>query len=116
MKDAEKEITALKEKNKKLEEEAHATFLGAYDLNEKIKKLNKEISDALDVLNPNMRSSGLVDACIQRAQAYISERDNCEECEKLLAEISDFLSNCFAPVTGRHLELMNKIDKMLGKK
>ena len=42
---AQKEIAALERNNKKLKEEVHATFLGAHDLREEIKKLKKEISD-----------------------------------------------------------------------
>lgn len=38
--------------------------------------LRAEVEAALDVLQPSMRESGLVDACRQRMQAYLVEKDN----------------------------------------
>lgn len=45
-----------------------------------------QIAEAMDVLSPSMRGSGLVDACRQVKQAAISEAGNARKLEALLAE------------------------------
>lgn len=55
----------------------------------RIKQLEREMNMALDVLKPTMPESGLVDACRQRMQAYISEQDNVEELQNALLLIGD---------------------------
>lgn len=54
---------------------------------EEIARLRTEINTALDVLAPSMRESGIVDACKQRMQAYISERGNREKLEAEVAHL-----------------------------
>lgn len=46
-----------------------------------------EIAAAMKVLEPSMPENGLEDACRQRMQAYITERDNCETLESRLAQV-----------------------------
>lgn len=47
-----------------------------------------EIDAAMNVLQPSMPESGIEDACRQRMQAYISERDNAEKFLERLAELT----------------------------
>jgi hypothetical protein len=47
----------------------------------------QERDEAMDVLNPNVRESGLVDACRQVKQVAISEADNAQSAEASLADM-----------------------------
>lgn len=51
-----------------------------------------EIQAAMRILDPSMSEQGLVDACRQRMQAYISERDNAATAEKELEEVKERLA------------------------
>lgn len=43
--------------------------------------------EAMAILEPSMPESGLVDACKQLKQAYISERDNAETADRIIADL-----------------------------
>lgn len=51
-----------------------------------------QIDEAMAILQPNMPESGLVDACKQLRQAYISERDNAEKAEAELHRIDELIA------------------------
>jgi len=56
--------------------------LALHDAHVETDRLRAVLDEALDVLAPSMRESGLVDACRQRMQAYISTKDNFDEIER----------------------------------
>jgi hypothetical protein len=75
-----------------------------------VESAEREREEAIQVLAPAMPASGLVDACRQRQQAYVTERDNASEAERQLAAVRRELSAVLASATDwkREFEMYRK--------